>query len=265
MRLLSRALPVFTALALGCGDEETPPPITTTQEPDLAVDTVDGAYVASVATALVADTLTTTMSGEGAAMTAAAGAGMFLQPAGCVRAPANGNVVTYTLTNCAGPYGFAQASGTLRATITSNGPGLGFTVVLAGSLNANRGRWTIDASANVAGGNTSAERRAAVTSRVSGTGAHGRTLTHAGLFNIAWTSQSIDLNGTWETHVANLTFNTTVMNFRRRETMCPESGGTVRLSTPDGRSVTVTFTATATATVSGSGGRTGTVPLYCGM
>ena len=67
------------------------------------------------------------------------------------------------------------------------------------------------------------------------------------------------------TRVAGLTFNTTVMNFRRREMMCPESGGSVRLSTADGRTVTVTFTATATATVSGSGGRTGTVPLYCGM
>jgi hypothetical protein len=155
-----------------------------------------------------------------------------------------------------------RLSGTLRATITPNGPGQGFTVALVGALTANGGSWNVDATGNAT--STSGDRSVALTTRSSGTGPRGLSFAQAGVYTARWSSDCLDLNGTWTTRVEALTFNTTVAALRRCRGQCPAAGGTVTLGTSDGRTVTLTFTGEAAARVSGSGGRMGTVVLPCG-
>src|SRR5262249_29562189 len=90
-----------------------------TQQTGSATEALDSAEVVqSEGAVFVAgtDSLTVQMSGEQAAVSAAASAKTFWQPSGCVTASASGTTVTYTLNDCTGPFGLVHVSGTVVVT-----------------------------------------------------------------------------------------------------------------------------------------------------
>ncbi|MBI5517626.1 MAG: hypothetical protein HY909_27900 [Deltaproteobacteria bacterium] len=244
------------ALALGlagCGGADD-------DEASASADSVDTASSTASLLTVSADPAMTSVVPSAAATMAAARAGTYLQPPSCVQATATGATVNYTLTNCSGPYGLAQASGTVTAVFSMQGAAVG--VALTGNLTFARGaRLNVNASAVVTASGTG--RTATVTTMSSGTGARGQSVTHNGSYTAAWDTAAmcLSLSGSFMTTSLGRSFSTTVANFRKCAGACPQSG-TVAVSAA-GRTVTLTYSGANTASWS-SGSRSGTVALFCG-
>ncbi len=236
--------------ACGGGDDEAPAE---------AVDAIDSAEGASSESSLavVATASVTGATGVVAASQAAAAVGTYLQPPGCATAVANGATVTYTLRNCSGPAGLAQASGTFTATFSPAAGGA--TAALRGTLTFRRG--TLDLNATVTGTASGTTRTLTVASNSTGTGNGGRSIARAGTFTAVYDGSCVALDGAYSTTVGAVTWNTTVTGYRRCAAACPT--GSASFATNTGRAVTVSYTGSASATVTTASGAHA-VTLACG-
>jgi hypothetical protein len=188
-------------------------------------------------------------------------------PNGCVRATANQNVVTFVLTNCAGPFDITNLSGIVVATLTATGNGTVQAQLTGAGLMANGATMNLNTSATAAV-SASGQKTLVATSMTSGTGPDGNSLVHSGSYTVMWPTgtncATIDANltGTNPTVVTNGA-STIIMNYVTCKGMCPRSGSSTTTATANGQSVTLTFNGTSTAMCSASNGQTAAVPLRC--
>ena len=238
-------------------------------EADNAEDADESAAVSSAESALTAefsDEVAAPMSTtpEQLAMNAATRVGTRFKPAGCATQTQMGATVTYTLTNCTGPYGLVKVTGVLTA-VYSRAPGGGVNVVITGTgVKANNA--TMDINSTVVATQTNGVKKAVVTINGSGTGPRGGLLTRSGSYTITFdtVAECLTVDGTWQTATARLGASTVVTGYKRCKGTCPAAGGTIVHTSAKNEVVTVTYDGTAAAKWAVSGGRSGTVTLQCG-
>jgi hypothetical protein len=245
------------ALLCACGGADTNSTDDTSSAYAAAVS-IDGAVGESGFAATLAGFVGAAATGDGAA-TSAAGATQAFTPAGCATATSAGNVTTYTLTNCTGPYGLLKLNGTVTATFTPTAGGLQIGLASTG-LKLSTATLSLAATIVMPAARTSAM----VTSTTSAVSAHGETATHAGSYTASWTSSCLSLDGSFSTTIGPVSWTTAVSGFRQCSNMCPDGGGTVVITGARGRSVTVSYTNGGTAEVTTSGGTRGMIVLACG-
>lgn len=250
------AFGILTAFLAACGGTAIEG-----SDGDIAATSGDTASTTSALVSIASDGVDLAMSGlssEQAAQIAANGAGAKLTPTGCMTKMVTGNVVTYTMNGCSGPYGLTTATGTVTATYTVTGSSL--VVQLAGQgVKVNGSTLTIASTATITGpvGN----RSAMVNSTSSGVLPKGAALTHAGSYTATWNGMCLGLNGSFTTKADALEWATTVTGYQRCQNACPSMG---QITITSGlRVTTITYNGTPTANVTVNN-RAGTVQLSCG-
>jgi len=180
--------------------------------------------------------------------------------AGCFMFSIEGATVTYTLTDCGGPFEIVRLSGTVTITYNDTGSGIGFDIV-ASDLTIRENTVSFSISADVA----TDGRNVSVTTSGSVLGRRGFMLTRNGTYNLQWNGSSecagID-SGSWETTVEGEAFATSISNWRRCGINCPAAGATVSFS-GSGTTVTVSYDGTRQASWTSSGGESGSLRLFC--
>ncbi len=238
-------------------------------EADSAEDADESVSVTSSESALTTElsdevTQPASTSTDQLASAAAARIATRFTPSGCVTSVVAGSKVTYTLTNCTGPYGLVSVSGTLVATYSrpSTNAG-GVQVVITGSgIQANKA--TFDVNATVVASQNGSTKTANVTATSTGTGPRGVSLKRNGTYTVTFdsTTQCATVNGSWSTDVGAREATTTVTDYQRCKGTCAATG-TIVHSTLRGATVTVAYNGTSAASWSTTGGRAGTVNLLC--
>lgn len=256
LRLLAGGLVIGTLAVSSCGGAAD------SNDEALAADSTDTADQVSALTSIMSDGADLSMAGltsQSAAQGAMTGASAKLS-ASCLTAMTSGNVVTYTLKNCTGPYGLISLSGTLTATYTvqSAGAAPSLKVDLSGTgLKVNGASLSVNSSAIITGPANS--RTAVVTSNTSATSARNNSITHSGNYTAGWDGACVSLTGSFSTRSGLLAFGTEIDSYRRCQDRCPAQGSI----TFTGRHVaTLTFNGTATAQITVDG-RAGRLPLLC--
>lgn len=257
-------LPALTALAVlsaACGR---------LQELDDAEDadeSVDVTSAESALTSTLSDEVSQPMSATPTelAMSAATRVGGLLKPQGCATQAVNGNTVTYTITNCTGPYGLVKMNGVITAVYTRAAGG-GVQVVLTSTgFKANEA--TLDLAATVVATQSNGVKTANVTADSKGTGPRGVEVTRTGTYTVAYdtAAECVTVDGTWTTKAGARTASTVVSGYKRCKGECPKAGGKI-VHTNGARAasaVTLTYDGSAIAKWSVAN-RSGTVNLRCG-
>ena len=223
---------------------------------ELAADSTDTADVVSGLTSVSSDGVDVSASGltgEQAATAAAASAGSkFILPA-CLTKNVTGNVATYTLNSCSGPYGLVLVTGTLTAT---------YTVAVAGgtpTVNVNLvgtgikvNGMTVDVATTAKISGPTSNRTASVTSTSKAVTQRGNTINHSGMYDATWDGMCLTLSGSFATQTAMNSYATLISGYKKCQNACPSQG-------------TVTFTNLAnTLTITYTGGRMAKLVLNAG-
>lgn len=247
---------ILCAAMIGCGTDDE-------LESDLAADTSDGTATASSAISIAteaAGSLPAGVTPEAMAAAALTNSGQVLTPAGCAVGQVSGATITWTLTNCTGRHGLVNANGTLVATY-SNRTATGFTVRVTGDLTLNRAHHLPDATAVV---NTSGDtRRAQVTVNGHGTGPRGVAYQNSGSYTASWDGSCLSIDGSITCSGGGASGTLAFSGWRRCQGRCPDAGGRVSITGPDGNTATIAYNGTATAAATGARGRSYSIPLYC--
>lgn len=263
-RFLSFRLSLFAAVAVlsaACGR---------LQELDDAEDadeSVDVTSAESALTSTLSDEVSQPMSASPTdlAMSAATRVGALLKPQGCATQSTSGATVTYTLTNCTGPYGLVKMTGVITA-VYSRAAGGGVQVVLTSTgFKANNA--TFDVGATVVATQANGVKTANVTADSKGTGPRGVEVTRTGVYTVTYEpgAECISVDGQWTTKAGARTGTTNVVGYKRCKGECPKAGGRI-IHTNGSRpanSVTLTYDGSAIAKWAVAN-RSGTVNLRCG-
>lgn len=239
-------------------------------ESDTAEDADESAVVSSAESALTAELSDeagqpASTTPEQLAMSAIARVGSRFKPQGCATATQTGATVVYTLTNCTGPFGLVKVNGTLTA-VYSRAAGGGVQVVITGTgVKANDA--TMDVNSTVIATQAAGVKKAQVTIDGNGTGPRGNSFTRKGAYTLTYDTQSecLTVDGTWQTGSARVGASTVVSGYKRCKGTCPAAGGSIVHTTVRNDVVTLSYDGTATAKYSSTGGRSGSLPLQCGM
>lgn len=256
-RLFFLSLSVVSLFACGPTEE-----VTSAEDAD---DSAASTTSESALTTELSDEVTQPVSMTGAelAQAAATRVGSHLHPAGCMTSVVTGATVTYTLTDCTGPYGLVHVTGVLTA-LYSRGAGGSVQAVITGS-NVKVNNSTLDLNSTVTASIANGVRKASVASDSSGTGPRGGALSRKGAYTTTWDPETscVTLDGTWETKAGVRTASTVVANYKRCKGTCPAAGGSIVHTTAKSAVVTLTYDGSAKASWVTSTGRTGTVTLTC--
>jgi hypothetical protein len=231
----------------------------------LSIDSAvqESGLIAAIATKLTVNDTT----GMAAAADAATVTDLFM-PAGCATTSTNLNVVTYTFSNCTGPYGLLKLNGTLTATLKPMAAGQVQVTLAASGFKISTVTASVNATALVTTGVT--QDSAMVTSTSSATNARGETAVHSGSYTAGWDSSCLTLNGSFMTTLGTSkgtdSWSTQISNFRSCSGMCPAQGGSITVTSSSGGSVTVHYTngGSAEVTTTNAGGTRGMIVLSCG-
>jgi hypothetical protein len=220
----------------------------TSTEGALIVASIDGTQLA--------------ISGNEAAITAAVNVKTQYQPASCVTATVNNNLVTFVLNDCSGPWGLVHVSGTLVATYDIQPSGVSAEVKASG-LTVNGATLNLDSKAVYSVNGT--VKHLAVDTNGNGTGFFGTQLARHGSFTFTWDSTSLcaSLDGNWSTTIGNDTWSTSVSQFKQCKGLCPASGTIAHTGGITGVTITVTFDGTPDAKWASSNGKHGDLFLLC--
>lgn len=180
----------------------------------------------------------------------------------CVTSVVEGRVVTYSLDECTGPFGFVTMSGDLVSTYSLTTDGVRADIV-GSDLAVNNGTASVEATViRTAEGST---RRLEIDTNWSGTTAKGDKTARVGDYvsTIDPDAGCVTLDGDWSTTIGTAAWDTVVDGFKVCRGECPADGGTIQWI---GRNVTttVTYDGSGTANWENSNGRSGTVQLACG-
>lgn len=222
------------------------------------VATSEGALLVSG----VDDSLAAPTAGTVAAGAEARAGGRF-QPAGCATVTRVGNVVTYVLQGCTGPFGLVHVTGTVTATFTDVGGGV--RIDLEGA-DVTINRAVIDFQTQGVLTSNGTQRRLVVTTEGKGVGPRGNAFTRSGGYTLTrdTATDCLALDGSWELDVRLAKRSTTVTGLSRCANACPAAGGTIVHTGFRGRTVTVTLDGTSDASWTSSSGHSGTIDLSCG-
>lgn len=250
-RLASCAL---AALLSACGGGLLKDSDTASDSMDLADRT---AALAAVFTAGIDSSANTATLMATASETGTKGA---IMPASCLTVdhPVNGTV-GYTFADCTGPYGLVGLKNRVAAAFSLSS---GDIQIGLNSVDTAAGQITIRFEADLTVTPTSGVRTIKATSNSSVTTSRGRTLTQGGDYTATYDGQCLTLAGTFGTRDENITWNTTVSNYRHCAGSCPK--GTVAIAKPDS-SLTVTYDGSSTAHAENNAGGTGSISLTCGQ
>ena len=249
-----------TTLLLGCGGAAAG---TDVGNASAALDSSDATSTESALYITTTDGTETATSDDDAATAASASVKSWYQPASCVVAAAVGNVVTYTLTDCSGPWGLLHVSGVATVTYTVQADGV-HAAIMASALAVNGATLDFDSQAvySVSGGS----KQLTVTSDGSGTGARGYGITRKGDYTASWntSTECATLDGAWSTTIGAAVWSTTVAGYARCRSACPTAGTITHTGGLSHETLTLKFDGSADASWSSTRGDSGTVILFCG-
>lgn len=251
--------PLLSATA--CGGSAT----FSSADAEIAADSTDTADVVSGLTSVSTDGVDVQAAGltsAGAATAAAVGAGAkFILPA-CLSKNVAGNIVTYTLNSCSGPYGLALVTGTLTATYTVSVSGSTptLTVDLVGTgLKVNGMTVDVASTAKISG--PASSRSASVSSTSKATTARGNSITHAGMYDATWDGMCMTLSGSFATQADSKSYATVISGYKKCLNACPTQG-TVTFTNLS-NTLTITYSGGRQAKLVVNGGAQQTVNLLC--
>lgn len=237
----------------------------TSSDAEVAADSTETADVVSGLTSVSTDGVDIAASGltnEQAATAAAAVAGSkFLLPA-CMTKNVVGNVATYKMTNCTGPYGLVLVTGTLDATYTVSivGGTPTLQVALLGTgIKVNNMTVDVATTAKISG--PANNRSASVNSTSKAVTARGNTITHSGMYDATWDGMCMTLSGSFATQTPMNNYTTVISGYKKCQNACP-SQGTVTFSNL-ANTLTITYTGARMAKLSLNGGKEQTLNLLC--
>jgi hypothetical protein len=255
--LLAYLLPL--GLLAGCGGAD---PSSDSASVSSALDSAgQTANESALMVATTSGTELATTSNE-AAMMAGGGAKTNWQPAGCVTATQNQNVVSYTLNDCTGPYGLVHVTGTVVATYTADSSGI-HAALQTTNLHINGATMTLDSKADYSVNGSA--HSLTVNTNGSGTGAFGNTITRNGSYTLAWDDATDcgTLDGAWSTGIDSATWSTSIANYAQCKDHCPTSGVLTHTGGLSHITWTVTFDGSAQAKWTSSRGPSGQFGLLC--
>jgi hypothetical protein len=232
----------------------------------LAAQAVDSTELSRNEAALflsVVEDLVGTMTEEQMA-TAAADESNQHFPGGCAQATAQGNKVTYLLTQCTGRYGLLNVNGTMEVTFKKVPSGMQAHLVAA-KLKLNQSVLKVDSTATITFNGSTASLE--VASQCEGTGPRGNTATISGSYSLGFNTelQCMTLQGNWSAVVYNTTWTLAITDFQRCGNACPKSGGRVEFAGGiKDVTIMVDFNGTNRASWSSTRGSSGVIQLQCG-
>lgn len=270
---MSRASACFLVLVgaalVGCaaGDDTSD---STDQTEDVA--TVDAALDSVEVVTAEAQMLSVVASGTSSATTPVEAATLALQQAAsafedsaCLASSQAGATVTYTFSDCTGQHGLVHVNGTVEVTYGISIKGISLEVV-SDDMTVNG--VSFDLTASVMYVVNQDLQRVVVETSGTGTGSHGRSASRVGEYMFDWSTQDgcIALEGSWSHTGAERSGETSVTGFAACEGTCPAAGGTiVYQGGPSNASLTIAYDGSDAAGWSTSGGKSGSLPLACGM
>ena len=250
-----------TTLLLGCGGAAAGG--TDVGNASAALDSSDATSTESALYITTTDGTESAATDNDAATAASASVKSWYQPASCVVAVAVGNVVTYTLTDCSGPWGLAHVSGVATVTYTVRSDGI-HAAITANALAVNGASLDFDSQAvySVSG----SHKQLSVSSDGSGTGARGYGITRKGDYTASWntSTECATLDGAWSTTIGTAVWSTTVAGYARCKSACPTAGTITHTGGLSHETLTLKFDGSADAGWSSTRGDSGSVVLFCG-
>ncbi len=210
-----------------CGSTPAPTP---TSDTSVAGEAIDSASVSQQELALMVPAAEGSGSAkfpELMARSAAAAAGNFYSPAGCFNATSSRATVTYTLTDCSGPYGLANVSGEIQVTYSIVFGGIGLAVSGSGITASGA---SLDLSATGVYAASGSSGKIDVTSQSSGKGPLGNTVEHSGNYTGTWdtTTMCAGISGNWTTSgAAGRKWSTSVSSLQACASGCPAARGQI--------------------------------------
>ncbi len=267
-----RLLAPLFVLALGCAGRHTDQSNQlSSDESALLADGSDSAQAGDTASAIVSVPLLPMTKAElianaDAAAAAAATSGTFFQPAGCLAAKQSANVITYTFTNCTGPFGLVAVNGEITATITKGAaPNSVDVAVKSSGLTLNKTPIEQSATAHVSFSGTT--RTVQWDGQYTGTTSGGRPIDHKASYTSSYDSASgcVTLSGTGTTTVGGRGLKNQVTDYKRcgDRFTCPMSGEIISTGVLSGLSIKVDFLGGNHADVTGFRGQVYHVVLAC--
>jgi hypothetical protein len=185
---------------------------------------------------------------------------------GCAKASANQNVVTFTFTNCSGPFDITNMSGTVTATLTATGDGTIQAQLVGNSITSDSGTFNLNTTgtATVA---ANGQKTVVATSMTTGNGPNGNSIVRGGSYTVLWPTgtncATINANftGTNKAAVPSGGATTTIMNYVTCRNQCAQSGTST--TSASGQVVTLTYSGTSFAQCNASNGQSASVQLQC--
>jgi hypothetical protein len=256
MNLLAYLIPI--ALLSGCGGADPLGESSVSGALDSSDDTANESALMIATT----DGTEAAASSNEAAQMATAQAKTWWQPAACVSATAQLNVVTYQLSNCTGPYGLVHVTGSVVVTYTKQADGI-HAAASASALEVNGATMNLDSQATYTV--TGSARKLVVATDGSGTGPRGTQITRHGSYTLGWddASECASLDGAWSTGIGSDTWSTSIAGYAQCKGHCPTSGTLSHTGGFSKVTVTVAFDGSGAARWSTSRGRSGTIALFC--
>lgn len=228
-----------------------------------SLDSLESANSEGTLLAVALEGASPSLSADEVAQNAATNAGRYLVPSSCVSAQASGATVTYTLNRCSGPYGLLDLTGRVTASFSIQTDAVQASLTSTG-LRINNA--TVEFQTTALYSTSGGTRRLSLNSTSTGAGARGSQFRRVGEYTASWDGSCLDLDGVWSTSAFARTWSTTVADFRHCTGRCPEPGGTVTLSGDIlGAPYTLTYDGDATARWSNANGRSGVIPVACGL
>lgn len=223
-----------------------------------ASDNMDAVTAEAALIVASLDGMSATTTPEEAVNANAANAGTFWDE-GCYVFTIDGDTITYTLTDCRGPFGLVGVSGDVTITYRMTRSSIGFDITTS-NLTIGEASVSYTINADVA---TDA-RNVSVDSMGSTTGRRGNSITYSGSYDLRYnaSSECAGIDGSWSANARAAAWTTTVTNWQRCADRCPQSGGTVRYAGP-ARSVTLTYDGSDTVSWTSDNGSSGEVELFC--
>lgn len=232
---------------------------------EVAADSTDTADVVSGLTSVTTDGVDLSASGltsDQAATAAATAAGTKFLINACMTKNVVGNVATYTMNSCTGPYGLLLVTGTLTATYTVSvvGGTPSVTVNLAATGIKVNGM-TVDVATTAKISGPTNNRSASVTSTSKAVTARGNTITHAGMYDATWDGMCMTLTGSFSTQTPGNSYATVISNYKKCQNACPTQGTVI--FTTLANTLTITYSGGKMAKLVLNGGKEQTLGLLC--
>jgi hypothetical protein len=193
-------------------------------------------------------------------------------PSGCLTVTSDpaARTATYVFDHCAGPYGLAMVTGTVKITLTTAsataGSRLGLELTGTGlTINRATADWSAqaDITSTALGHRTMAWR-----AHLTGTTARGRAFSRTNQKTITWTvgQECVLVNGSSDGNVTSRDIHTDVINYSRCKGECPAAGSEVRITNATtGKSVDIKCDGANLATFTGPNGGQTEITLACGL